>query len=249
MVALLACLALASPLDRAQEALDAFEPERALELLNAATQAGPYEFGDHVRLYEQLGIAHAYLGHEQQALNAFRAMLILDATRSLSYNLSPKVTFVFEKAKKDAGDSPAIQVSWPYDLTTTDDIPVNVEVIANPGGVLATARLFSRTRGANGFDESSLTLDRAHQRVVLPAPETSMVELHLVGLDSRGNEVLHWASPESPREIALSLPTPWYQKWWVWALVGTAAAAGTATGVYFAARGLPDQMSTSVSQR
>ena len=90
---------------------------------------------------------------------------------------------------------------------------------------------------------------RVHQRVMLPAPGAQVVELHLVGYDARGNEVLRWASPESPREIALSLPTPWYQKWWVWALAGTAVAAGTATGVYFAARGLPDQMSTSVSRR
>ncbi len=56
--------------------------------------------------------------------------------------------------------------------------------------------------------------------------------------DSEGNEVLVWAGPARPREILLryDAPSPWYRKWWVWAIAGGVVAVGTGATVFAVTR-------------
>ena len=60
------------------------------------------------------------------------------------------------------------------------------------------------------------------------------LELYLRAYDEHGNEVLTWADPQHPRELALRYepPTPWYRKWWVIAIGGSAVALATGITVY-----------------
>ena len=62
-----------------------------------------------------------------------------------------------------------------------------------------------------------------------------MLQIYLSIHDQQGNQVLMLGSEERPREIPLKYvePEPWYNKWWVWAIVGGVVAAGTGTAVYF----------------
>jgi len=190
-------------------------------------------------------VAEAKLGeqatHEDAARAAFDMLLALDPSHRLEYTQTPQTTFVFQDAIGDATTRavPAIDVDWKRDLRVGDAIPVDVEVVADPKGFLRRATLFVRTRGESTWRASDLALPAAgeYRRVVLPpiaGSSASAVELYLRAYDEAGNEVLDWASPERPREVPLRWdpPSPWYRKWWVWAIAGTVVAGVTGVVVY-----------------
>lgn len=229
----------AGALERAVQALAEFQVEQALAELERARAAEPHRFETLVTIYEQLGIAQAYLGHEAEAMAAFDKLLALDPGHLLSYTLSPRATFVFERARSRSQRATAIDLSWPRDLEVDESIPVDVEVLADPATMLHRATLEVRTKGAD--DHRSFDLELAApgrvRRVVLPALEArrpEVLQLWLRAFDQRGNEVLRWSSADAPREIPLGYrpPTPWYRTWWVWAVAGTAVAVGTGATVY-----------------
>jgi tetratricopeptide (TPR) repeat protein len=239
-----------TPLEQGAKALADFRAEDAVQLLERAKAEGPYLRADYIKLYEELGVAYAYLERNQDALQAFDMLLALDPGRAISYTLSPKVTFLFEQARGRSGDrvAPTIDVRWPLALTTSEAIPIDLEVVADPKGFLKHAKLHHRLRGAPRFDvvELDLAVTAIPNRVDLPAlavaarrPE--VVELYLTAYDERGNEVYTWGSEARPREVALRFepPEPWFEKWWVWAIAGTVVAAGASAAVFAATRTPP----------
>ncbi len=233
-------------LDRAATALAEFRPGDAVTILEGLEDRGPLTHEQHVQLYEQLGIAYAYLENSKDAIAAFSKMLALDPGRAISYTLSPKVTFVFEEARKKSLSRPApsVDVSWPRDLFVDQPVPVDVEVVADPEDFLVGARLYYRRRGTPSFAERAVTLpDRGERptRVELPAaaPDaraSEVLELYLVATDRKKNEVLVFGSPDRPRQVALQYepPEPWYGRWWVWAIAGTVVAVGAGAAVFAA---------------
>ncbi len=230
-------------LETGATALAAFRVEEALKHLKRAKQKGPYSHAAHIRLYEQLGIAHSYLGNESEALSAFDMLLSLAPQHLLSYTLSPKVTFLFERARKQKRRLPALQLNWPRNLDVTKPVPVEIEVIEDPKRFLNTAEIHVRRKGASTFNRVEVRLSKPgnYQRVSLPPPKTAQPEtlqVYVTASDKTGNQVLSWASKETPRELSLGYTPPqkWYKKWWVWAAVGSAVAASTGAIVYGATR-------------
>jgi tetratricopeptide (TPR) repeat protein len=231
-------------------ALESLQINEALVHLKKAQQVGSYNHADHARLYEQLGIAYAYAGDKKAALVAFKMLLAVDPGHVIPYTLSPKVTFLFQKARRQAERQPAptIQLSWPPDLEVADTIPIAIEVLADPEHFLNQAVLYSRRQGAAAFAATRLALGQAglasHIELAAIAPEANAptaLELYLVALDSRGNEVLQLGSPRFPRRISLAYnePLPWYKRWWVWAIVGGTLAVASASAIYFTTREPP----------
>ena len=242
-------------LDAGRAALAKFEVEEASGELDAAAKAGPLDWDSHVTLWEQRGIAAAYAEDEPGALRAFDTLLSLDPGHFLSYTLSPRATFVFEKARTSAQHAPrpAVQLSWRRDARIGDALPVDVEVIADPRGALARATLVLRTRGEPSWRAVDLPLVPvgSFQRVTLPptrGDKPATLELYLRAFDAAGNEVLRWASPDTPRELALRYepPEPWHRKWWVRAIGGGVLLATTASIVYFATREPPSTVDGTV---
>ncbi len=241
----------AGPIDRAATALADFRPDDAVRMLEAAKDKGPYGHFEHVRLYEQLGIAYAYLGRSEDAVGAFTTMLSLDPTRAISYTLSPKVTFLFEQARTEAADhaEASVDLSWPRGLDIEATVPVDVEVLEDPAGFLKRGSLYYRKKGETEFQSRSLLLPMAGsaiKRVELPAVAAgdkapAVLQLYLVAKDLHDNEVLLFGSAKRPREVALSY-TPaevWYGQWWVWAIAGAVVAVSAGTGVFAATREPP----------
>ncbi len=228
-------------LDDAGAALADFDAERAVGLLERAKNAGPWKWADHARLYEQLGVAYAYLEKPEPTAAAFEMLLAIDPARAISYTLSPKVTFLFEKARKKVLEtaSPAMHVSWKTDLDVTEEVPIEVEVVEDPRLFLVRGVLGWRLKGSPRYELRRFALPAKGVRhvEVLPAQGSTKresLEIYVAGLDGDGNEVLLWASPTRPREVVLDYdpPTPWYGKWWVWTIAGAAVAAGaTATAI------------------
>jgi hypothetical protein len=244
-------------LNAGREALAKFEVESAQKHLDAAAQKGPLDLASHVTLWEQRGIAAAYVDDEPQALRAFATLLALNPGHLISYTLSPRATFVFEKARTGASkqQSPTMQVSWRRDLRVGEPLPIEVELVANPDARVRRATLMMRARGGAEWRAADVDLRAgAYQRVVLPpvfGTKPATLELYLRAFDERDNEVMRWADAAAPREMMLRYEptTPWYRTWWVWATIGTAVAAGTGGVVYATTRGLPDKVPGTVVVR
>jgi hypothetical protein len=218
-----------------------FKVDDANAELAAAEHAGPLDHDANVTLWEQRGIAAAYVDKNAEAAAAFDMLLALDPSHFLSYTLSPKATFVFEKARAAAQTrgAPALDVEWPHGLTVGSTVPLDVEVVADPKHFLKSATIYVRARGETAWQAADLTLPAIgnYQRVRLPAVHATKpvsLELYVRAFDDRHDEVLAWADPARPREIPLRYdpPPPWYRTWWVIAIAGSVVAIGTGITVY-----------------
>lgn len=231
-----------------EQALAKLDVDAAKAALDQVEAGGPLDHDTNVRLWEQRGIAAAYADDEATATSDFDMVLALDPAHFLSYELSPKATLVFEKALKAAKQrgAPEVDVSWPRGGKVGDAIPVDVEVLADPKHFLERATLFVRTRGEPTWRAADLRL-AADKRVVLPpihSDKPVSLELYLRAYDSKGDEVLTWADPTKPREIALRYepPAPWYRTWWGLTAIGAGTAAVVGTIVYFVVVSPPDKI-------
>jgi len=238
-------LANGADVDAAKAALDAAERE-----------GGPRDHEANVLLWQQRGIAAAYVDDDAAAAAAFEMLLALDPSHILSYRLSTKATFVFEDVRRRLArrGAPAIDVRWRTGQKVGERIPIDLEVVADPKELLRRASLFVRTRGEPTWRTADVALPAAPEgrraHVELPplrAARPVSLELYLRAYDDRGNEVLAWADPKAPREIPLRYdpPPPWYRRPWVWISSGGALAAGTALVVYALTVSPPDKVSGS----
>jgi tetratricopeptide (TPR) repeat protein len=259
MIAIALALALGPPsqtttasgrgLTEGSKALTDFRPAEALALLEQAKREGPYDHARFVQLHEQLAIAYAYLGRTEESQREFELMLALDPGRSISYTLSPKVTFPFERARESVTKigPPAIDVRWPSDMHVGDKVPLDVELVADPERFLKSATIYTRTKGETAWGKADLELPSlgTSRRIWISTRDpghSAALELYLVARDAAGDEVYAWSTPGRPREIQLAFepPDPWYGKWWVWSIVAGVVAAGTA-GAVLAAKHEPSR--------
>jgi tetratricopeptide (TPR) repeat protein len=239
----LALLSTTISLDAATAALAEFRVEEALRLLERAKTEGPYRYADHVRLYEQLGIALAYAGRNEEAIAAFDHMLAIDPAHALSYSLSPKATLPFERARQRAiaRPAPGLDLALPRGKETHDPLPIDLDVLADPFRFLATAKIFYRAQ-PEAWKTIEVALDdpsRRHRAVlppISPREAAAVVEIYVVVEDRRRNEVMLLGTEQKPREIPLSYtpPEPWYERWWVWTTAGVLIAGGATTAVLLA---------------
>jgi len=253
----------AAMIARGKEALrkDA-DVEAAQAALDAAERdGGPRDHASNVLLWQQRGIAAAYVDDDAAAAAAFDMLLALDPSHILSYRLSTKATFVFEDVRRRLAQrgSPSIDVRWRLGQKVGERIPLDLEVVADPKQFLRRATLFVRARGEPRWRAADVALPQALQgrqtrqaRLELPpvaADRPVSLELYLRAYDDRGNEVLAWADPAQPREIPLRYdpPPPWYRKPWVWIAGGSAVAAATAAVVYALTLAPPDRVPGSVT--
>jgi hypothetical protein len=207
--------------------------------------AGPLDHQANITLWEQRGIAAAYVDDEPGATAAFDMLLALDPGHILSYRLSPKATFVFEKVRDQKRGGAQIDVNWQFGQKVGDPVPLDLEVVADPKAFLKAATVFVRTRGDATWRAADLVVTGRSKRVVLPpvtATKPVSLELYVRGYDEKGNEVLAWADSAKPREIPLRYdpPTPWYRQWWVITIAGGVLIGSTAAIVYVATREPPD---------
>lgn len=230
--------------DAAQEVPDM---DAALAALDRADDE-PLDLASHVRLWESRGVVRAYLAaaeptptNEDAARVAFDRLLAIAPTHQLRCDISEQATLRFERVRAtlEARAPRELEVTWPRDRKVGEPVAVDVETIADPVGVLRSATIYLRVRGATAWDATEVMLPPPGQRarVWLPAVRAQAstgVELFAVAHDRDGNDTLRWASPERPRDIPLRFdpPTPWYRTWWVWAIAGGAVAVGAGVTTY-----------------
>mgnify|MGYP001817149522 CR=1 FL=1 len=238
-------------LEEAIVALEKFEVDKALRLLEAASSEGPYGHADLIKLHKHRAIVYAYLDREEEALQEFAILLALEPRHLLRHTLSPKATLLFEQAREASTEKqPAlIDLSWPQDLKVSDELPLAVEVIADPQSWLHRMALFVRSSSEEEYRRITLDLPKPGeiQKLRLPAANTkrpTVLQIYGKAYDAEGHEVMLWFDSEAPREIPLSYQAkqPWYRKWWTWAAIGGVVAAGTGTTVYLLSIDPPDRI-------
>ena len=226
------------------QAIAAQDPDAIKAAVDAAEKAGPLDYTSNIKLWEERGIGLAYGDDDPGAKTAFDMMLALDPGHVLSYRLSPKATLVFEEVRKASPQAPAIDVRWNRGLEVGKPLPIDIEVVSDRKRFLDRATLFVRSRGEAAWHATDLVLAKDKSIVLPPIAATAPVslELYLRAYDAHDNEVLTWADPQHPRELALRYepPTPWYRNWWVWAIGGSALALATGITVYELAIAPPD---------
>ena len=236
------CVATGDARDRVAagaKAVADFNVDAATAALKDVEAHGPLDHATHVTLWEQRGIAAAYLDDQATADAAFDMLLALDPNHLLSYTLSPKATFVFERARIRAAahTPPTLELTLPHGLVVGAPVPIDLEVVADPRNFLHRATVFVRARGDHDWHAADVTLAPAgkFQHVTIPSVTSSskstVLEIYARAYNQHGDEVFAWATPSLPRDIPLRFepPTPWYRKWWVW--TATAAVLAVATGV------------------
>ncbi len=232
-------------------AVAAQDPDAIAAAVSAAEKAGPLDYTSNIKLWEERGIGLAYGDDDPGAKTAFDMMLALDPGHVLSYQLSPKATLVFEEVRKAQLQAPTIDVNWSRGQKVGDPLPIDVEVVADRKKFLSRATLFVRSRGESSWRATDLTLAK-DRTVILPAVHSDKpvsLELYLRAYDAHDNEVLSWADPQHPRELALRYepPTPWFRKWWVWAISGSVLALATGITVYELTIAPPDTVGGSAT--
>lgn len=245
-----ACVPRRAPADltAASAAADDADPPSALTALERADDE-PLALADHVRLWELRGIVYSYLAadqpeaaeHETAAERAFDHLLAIAPGHHMNCASGSKASLRFERTRSQLAERAGreLEVTWPRTTRVGEPVPVDVEVVADPVGVLRHLELHTRRRGDDAWQVADLTLPGPGQRarVYLPpvdAADDTALEIFAVASDEAGNQTLAWAAPGRPRELPLRFdpPTPWYRKWWVWAIAGGAVAVGAGVTTY-----------------
>ncbi|MEO8706277.1 MAG: hypothetical protein ABI867_39975 [Kofleriaceae bacterium] len=242
-----------------KDALVKQEVEQAKAALDeAAERGGPLDYETNVTLWEQRGIALAFLEDQKGAAAAFDMLLALDPAHFLSYTkVRTEVTFIFEQVRNTtkASGSPAVDVNWPSGQKVGDPVPLDIEVLADPKRFLKRATVFVRARGETAWraaDVPVLAGNKGH--LVLPgvqATAPTSLELYLRAYDDRNNEVLVWADPARPREIPLRYDPPpaWYRNWKLYAVGVPVAVVLTGAIVYALTLAPPDDVGGNATLR
>lgn len=244
-----ACVArrAAAELAASAAALDAADTEAALAALDRAA-AEPLAWDDHVTLWESRGLARAYEANDEstpateaEARAAFDRLLAIDPTHHISCAENANATRRFERTRAELADRVprALEITWPRDSEVGAPVPIDLEVVADPVGVLTSATVYLRARGEAGWRAADVALPPPGQRarIRLPAIDaraSTALELYAIAHDRVGNDTLVWASAAHPRDVPLRYdpPAPWYRTWWVWAIAGGVAATGAAVTAY-----------------
>lgn len=256
-----------SPLERGIALLDKQEHEQALAALETAAQRGPYSYDQVVALYKNLGIARAFAGDDTGARRAFEQMLAVAPLQILSYTLSPKATFVFERARSEMKDLRATEFRIRSEPVVPLDhqIEIELECLVDNLQLIRRAEVLYRLQGnlEYGRVEVSPPTQGSTVEVRLPPVASAevaqdadgvrgtMLELALVGYDERGWEVYRGPHPDRPQVVAVGFDAqgPWHTRWYTWALIGggVLSAAAVAAGIAIAVHNqpLPDEAGVS----
>lgn len=241
----------------AAAAVRVLDIDTALAALDRA-EARPLEHADYLRLWETRGVTHASAEQVPEARAAFGRLLDVDPGHAIDCNRGAPVfrPFQDERAQTTARRTPELELRWRRDLRLGQPVPIEIENVADPAGMLRGLTVYVRARGDTGWRAADVAMPAPGKLRTLVLPPVTgtrptALEVYAVAEDERGNEVHLWASPARPREIPLRYDpkVPWYRTWWVWAAVGGVAAVGTGIGVYAAVWKPSDRIDAPVNLR
>jgi len=223
------------------------EYRAAIEAFDAVVHDPVATRDDRARAYEYLGMSWLILGKKPKARAAFEELLAIDPNYTLSDpSHSPKLREFFDEVRGSFvpgyGGKSAGEAELEHDAPTgaTAGRPLEMRVVILRGGeTVRLVTLFARRQGLLEYATASLRGDGNRWKAsYTPARDVAdyTLEYYIEARDDRGRVVGRVASPERPISLpvhgvpAVTGPTPWYKRWYVWAAVGAVVAGGAITG-------------------
>lgn len=227
-------------LDAGQRALNEFRLDDFAREHAAIDSEGVLDYESHVSLWEQRGIAAAYQEDVPRARAAYEMLLALEPKHLLSYTLSPKATFVFERVRKVERSDPQLDVRWPREARVDRPLPLTIDIVSDPQRFFESGTVFIRERKELAWKAADFTFHKDRPTLINLPPlggnRATVLQMYVQAYDKSGNTTMRWADGKRPREIPLQYTAParWYRQWWVWAIAGTVVATSTGVAVYAA---------------
>lgn len=222
--------------------------EKALGALQQAFQVPGNTRAQLIRMYHLSGLCLSSLGRYQDAEASFSRLLVLDPSARLGADVSPRVRNPFNRLVQKNMPRLNVRLVPPAYAQLGQPLTFGAEVIADPVGMIVGVQVFFRRGKTGKFSSVRYLLKGAGEQPV----SVSSAAWEGAG---KGEKVFWYAvveganrsrlqefgdaahpsalevSEKSPEEIAAAGETAWYQRWWVWALIGGVAAAATTTAV------------------
>jgi len=222
--------------------------EKALGVLQKAFLEQGNTRAQLIRIYHLSGLCLGSLGRYADAEDSFSRLLALDPGFRLGTNVSPRVRKPFNQLVQKKMPRLSARLVPPTHAQLGKPLIFGAEVIADPAGMIEGVRVFFRRGDAGKFSSVHSPLTReGEQLVTIPC---SAWESHGKGDQIRWYAVVEGvnlsrlqefgdaAHPSAlevaekpPQETAAAGETSWYERWWVWAIVGGVVAGATATAV------------------
>ena len=262
-------------IEEASSAFSLLDFEGSLSKLDQAQKTEGNTPQDLVRLYSLRAKCLISLGREDEAVQAFTAALSIDPAFRLSPDSSPRFAEPFQKLLERGVAALDVDVSLPDQVVVGAPVLVTVQVAADPAGISDKMRLRYR-RGKKKYSALKAKLHLGKRsRFYLPpsiwkAEGLQAIEWHCEILDRHGGLLKRMGDADHPLTIVVKMkpiaavvvppppppiikpqekkpPPAWYERWWVWAIVGgVAVAAGTTAGVLATSGDSPDHRTFSI---
>jgi hypothetical protein len=239
----------------------------AAKLCNEALEQGKNRRVDLIELLRYQGLLAAVRGKRKAAQTAFRKLLVVNPLVELGEGHPPRVRRAFKAARKwfTLQKPLMVDVTAPEEVLRQGAVEITMEVSSDPFSMVARAALRIRAGGTRAFvtrmvDAPASKDDTARWSVDLAqlpgVQHATQLEYYVVAVDERHNVLSYAGSPGHLRSIRLAgqpvpLPRaparagparaeqPWFERWWLWAVVGT--VVGVATIAIIATTTGPDE--------
>jgi hypothetical protein len=225
--------------------------EASLRLLEKAFKEPGNTRFQLVRIYHLQGLCHASVGQMEAARETFVRLLSLDSSFRLGAEVSPKIRAPFDALMKTNAPRLDIQIIPPPFVEKGKPVVFTARVASDPARLAKTARIWFKRANEDKFSSVKNPLGGPSEYpITIPQPiwETKTgkgaflwygtieneYEGHLVDFGEENRAISLNVMDAAPKGGLAAAETPWYGKWWVWAIVGGVVAAGTTTAVVLA---------------
>lgn len=217
-------------------------------LLNKTLRDGRNSRMDLSFIYLYLGMLNAAEDQRDMAVEYYKKAISLNPEITLSENLPPKLTEPFEEVRSQGVTELSLSVEFPEEIGQKTNSQIGI--IIN-GGEVAIAKqvvLYHRLNSSSQFRTKSISID--NQNIIqMPIPEglsneNDALQFYIVLTDEFHNLIDRFGNDNDPYSITFNeslqpvTDTPfqeiqenWYQKWWVWTIIGAVVIGGAATGI------------------
>lgn len=222
--------------------------EKALGALQQAFQTPGNNRAQLIRMYHLSGLCLSSLGRYRDAEDSFSRLLVLDPSFRLGADVSPRVRKPFNRLVQKKMPRLNVRLVPPAYAQLGQPLTFGAEVVADPVGMITGVQIhfrrgksgkFSSVRSPlKGPGEQPLTVspaawegDGKGEKVFWYAVAEGANQSRLQEFGNAANPSALAVSDKSPEEIAAAGGTAWYQRWWVWAIIGGVVAGATTTAL------------------
>jgi len=243
-------------IDKARQLIEEAEFDQAIRVINDALVQPDNSDAMLVSLYELQGTAYLYLGQQEKARSAFEKLLQAAPDHELPKGTSSKIRSLFERVREDQKTNKVRPVKLSHTKLATapagQRLDVDAQITDLPTG--ARARLYYRRAGTEAYSSTTFASEGGADYVAhVPAFELPTdsgeyaLEYFLEIADAGGRRLAGVGDALSPIAVHVvaakgsgeggteaapaAMSEAWYQKWWVWTIVGVVAAGAVGTAV------------------